>query len=259
MNFFIEPVFVAELKKFPRLIHGTSPRFFTDEENRRRPLLPRANSGGDETREHVSLFLRSLNVAAPQARLVRQVHGDAVFVLKKNDGPQAGSENAEADAIVANETGAPMGILTADCVPVILYDPVAHAAGVAHAGRKGTELGVVSRTLKKMRALYGCEMKNVVMGMGPGIGPCCYEVDAACLEIFKKNYAEWEDLVSPSPNDGRYLLDLFRANEMDAQRAGLKPENIFRSELCTACRSDILYSYRKEGDAGRMITVVMLA
>ncbi len=257
MNFFIKPIFVEALKNFPRLVHGTSPRFFLDAGNQKRPLAPCANKGAGDSPDHVSLFLQTLNVATSTARLVKQVHGDAVFVLS-GDAEPAASEGVEADAIVANEAGVPMGILTADCVPVILYDPVAHAAGVAHAGRKGTGLGVVSKTLETMRALYGCEMKNVVMGMGPGIGACCYEVDVACLDIFKKNYAKWKDLISPSPN-GRYLLDLFRANEMDALRAGLKPENIFRSALCTACRSDILYSYRKEGDAGRMITVVMLA
>ncbi len=163
----------------------------------------------------------------------------------------------EGDALITSLTGKPVGVMTADCLPVVLYDPKNHAVGVVHAGRLGTQQGILSACVKAMKEAFGTRPESLSMGMGPGIGPCCYEVDADCILPFQERFEGWEKLVSEQ-NDGKFLLDLVAANVEDAKGAGIPPENIYGSRECTACNVDRWYSYRKEGTTGRMVTLAML-
>lgn len=206
---------------------------------------------------HRKIFLQSLGVEADEVYLVKQVHGDRVYVL---DDPALSSNDIagfEADAIVTRLLGKPVGVLTADCIPVIVYDARLHVIGVVHAGRKGTAENILSKTVGVLRDTYGSHPENIFMAMGPGIGGCCYEVDEICVKPFKEKFRGWEGFVKKSAG-GKFRLDLFLANEEDGLNAGIRPENIFRSRECTACRVDRFFSYRKEGKTGRLLTVAML-
>lgn len=242
------------LNRQPGLVHAFSPRSYEREDGTMGELNFAA--GCQAMRLHRQWFLRSIGINQDEVFLVRQVHGDKVYEL--NDASSCGQGAAvPADAIITRLTGMPIGILTADCIPVVVYDSRLRVAGVIHAGRKGTALKIVSKTIQAMQKLYGSHPQDMVAGMGPGIGVCCYEVNADCIEPFKKHYPGWAGFVKPLPS-GKFMLDLFSANIEDAQMAGIEPEKISQLGVCTSCQVGRFFSYRREGTTGRMLTVAML-
>lgn len=243
------------LNKQSDLVHAFSPRTWKQENGTTGEF--NFALGGESLRLNIQCLLRSLGVNKDEVFLVRQVHGDGVYALKDTSASPARVAGVPADAIITRLVGRPIGILTADCIPVVVYDSRSRAAGVIHAGRKGTAQQIVSKTIQAMHNLYGSKPQDILMGMGPGIGGCCYEVDADCIEPFKKHYPAWKGFVKPRPL-GKFMLDLFSANAEDAQMAGLEPENISNTGICTSCQVESFFSYRREGTTGRMLTVAML-
>jgi purine-nucleoside/S-methyl-5'-thioadenosine phosphorylase / adenosine deaminase len=246
---------ISLLNKQPGLAHGFSPRAYEREDGTTTEL--NFSSGSPSSRSHLQLFLRSIGIHSDEVFKVRQVHGDDVYELKDASTSSAQVVDVPADAIITRLVDRPIGILTADCIPVVVYDFRARVAGVIHAGRKGTAKNIVSKTIQAMQKLYGSEPQDIVAGMGPGIGPCCYEVDADCIEPFKRSYPGWTGFAKPFPS-GKFMLDLFSANAEDAKMAGIRPENISQTGLCTSCHVARFFSYRREATAGRMLTVAML-
>ena len=188
---------------------------------------------------------------------MNQVHGNQVYVLKDPALTAAQVAAVEADALITQLVDRPIGVLTADCVPVILYDPNRHVAGVVHAGRKGTQQRILSKTLATLVRVFGSEPADIIVGLGPAIGGCCYEVDAPCLLPFQHQFVDWERFISKS-GKGKYLLNLPSANKLDALSAGVKSKNIFDLGECTACHLERWFSYRREGPTGRLVSLVML-
>jgi hypothetical protein len=148
-----------------------------------------------------------------------------------------------------------VGIETADCLPVLLVDPVRRVAAGAHAGWRGTAAGVARRTVESL-VVDGSRAEDLVAALGPGIGPCCYEVGPELIEAFGPG---GERFFRNGPR-GRPHLDVRAANRAQLEAAGLRPERISDVSDCTFCRPDLYHSYRKGGkDAGRMINFVGFA
>ncbi|VAX17443.1 FIG00003370: Multicopper polyphenol oxidase [hydrothermal vent metagenome] len=243
------------LKSQPELTHAFSPRSL----KRKDGTMGELNFASDDPLARLNLqwFLRSIGINKEDVFLVRQVHGDVVYDLKNTSASPAQVAEVQADAIITRLTDMPIGVLTADCVPVVVYDTRLQVTGVIHAGRKGTALKIVSKTIRAMQNFYGCDLENILVEMGPGIGGCCYEVDKDCIEPFKKLYPDLASMYKPLPS-GKFMLDLFVANEEDARMAGIDPKNISQSGICTSCQVEHFFSYRREGKTGRMLTVAML-
>jgi YfiH family protein len=210
-------------------------------------------------------------VGSSAARLTfgRQVHGAEVAVVPH--GHPGGAFEAT-DALVSDARGVPLVILTADCTAVFLFDPVRRAIGIAHAGWRGAVAGVVPAAVSRMREAFGCSPGDLVAGIGPSIGPCCYEVGADVIEAVDGAFpdAAEELLLEPdmasagsfraAVNEGRRHFDLWRASELALLGAGLREERIEVARLCTACRTDLFYSHRAEkGTTGRFGGIVVLA
>lgn len=257
LNAGIDSIKIFGLEKKSNLIHGFSSRGFIDE--KKNSILFRFGRVDQENAspEHVRRFLHSLQIESDEAVLVRQVHGDSVYVLEDPETTTAQAACVEADAIVTRLRGRPVGVLTADCIPVIVYDARQHVVGVIHAGRKGTAENIVAKTLHVLKRRFGGRPEDFVVGMGPGIGACCYEVDDSCLPPFRQKHARWETFCK-KVSEGKYMLDLFLANTEDSLAEGVPRENIFRSGNCTACEPHRFFSYRKEGSAGRLLSLAML-
>jgi YfiH family protein len=248
---------IDRFSDFPYLLHSFSPRSFERKKGVHEELLLGRNADPRSSQQHRQLLLENLNIDSKELFFVKQVHGDRVFVL---DDPQMSAdqvEQEEADALITHLTEKPIAVLTADCVPVILYDPEKRVVGVAHAGRKGTQGSIVSKTISMLSRVYGSHPRDVVMALGPAIGGCCYEVDDSCIVPFRKNYQGWEDFVRAN-SQNRFMLDLLKANEVDGVRAGISKENIYRSGECTSCNNDQWFSYRREGTTGRIVSLAML-
>jgi hypothetical protein len=186
---------------------------------------------------------------------MNQVHSNAVRVVRSrdNDAPEDGF-----DATVTNLQGVALGVLVADCVPILLHDPVRRAVGAVHAGWRGTVAGVAKNAVRAMKGEYGSDPKDIRAAIGPAIGPCCYEVDDKVVGPLGDAIGGVEGLVTPH-GKGKWLLDLWKANEAILVGAGLVNHNIDTLGMCTSCNSGMFYSYRSEGQkTGRMMGIVML-
>jgi YfiH family protein len=182
----------------------------------------------------------------------KQVHGNAVARVGARGGPFADG----ADVLVTDVAGVALAIFTADCLAITLYDAEANALAVAHAGWRGTARDVPGVAVAALHEL-GARPERLRATIGPSIGPCCYEVDEAVTRTLDTAFPDrWERWVTPA-RAGHVMLDLWKANEELLERAGVDPERIDDSRLCTACHRDVLYSYRK-GDRGRLVTVAAL-
>lgn len=192
----------------------------------------------------------------------KQVHGDRVAVIT---GEQLGkgaltydTALKDTDALITDQPGIPISTYHADCIPVLLLDPVTPAIGLAHAGWKGTALQIGAKTLAKMTACYGTNPQDCLAAIGPGIGPCCYEVDDKVKDVFARQFAGSEDFFKPV-GTGHWHLDLWLANAAALQQAGVPQQNIFVSGLCTSCNHELFFSHRRDkGQTGRMASLMML-
>ena len=195
----------------------------------------------DETRLRVATALE------PSGRLflLKQVHGARVLRAPWTGRP-------EADAAVAEEGGTVLGIETADCLPILIVDPVRRAVAAAHAGWRGTAAGVAREAVAALVA-GGSRTEDLIATTGPGIGPCCYEVGDELRSAFGDAGAEF---FRPGPR-GRPHLDVRAANDRQLREAGIAESRIHRVADCTRCRADLYHSYRRDGkQAGRMINYV---
>ena len=146
-------------------------------------------------------------------------------------------------------------MMTADCQPVLLFDPVNRAIGAVHAGWKGSALGIVVETVLEMHRLYGTNPEELMASTGPCIGPCCYKVGWNVLDEYMARHKEADCFTE---KDG-LRMDINLANTIQLALIGLKKENISNDAVCTACNSDLFFSYRKDnGRTGRQLSFIML-
>jgi YfiH family protein len=215
---------VPELSALPGLVHGFEQRFPEVE--------PEGRQAGRA---------RLAEALAPHGRLLllKQVHGCVV-----RQAPWEG--RPEGDAALAERAGTILGIETADCLPVFVVDPRRRAVAAAHAGWRGTAAGVAKKAVQALVG-GGSRAEELVAALGPGIGPCCYEVGGELEASFAPQFFR------PGPR-GRPHLDVRAANRAQLEQAGLPPARIHSVDHCTRCRADLYHSYRRDGkDAGRMI------
>ncbi|MGH9870717.1 MAG: polyphenol oxidase family protein [Candidatus Polarisedimenticolia bacterium] len=152
----------------------------------------------------------------------------------------------EADAILTAEPDLALGIATADCLPIVAVDSQAPALAVVHAGWRGSRAGVLREALLGMQQTFGARPERTSIGIGPGAGPCCYQVGEEVAEAFTARVVRREDGGSPR-------LDLVEANRLQALEAGILPGQIHSLNVCTICNPDTCHSYRRDGPtAGRM-------
>jgi hypothetical protein len=179
--------------------------------------------------------------------LLNQIHQDKILLLKK---PALTLPSPmKYDALITNVPNAFLGILTADCLPILLVDQKTRVIAAIHAGRQGTALHITTKVLKKMEEEFGCASENLLIALGPSIGPCCYEIDE---KVFRP---EWEPF-SSSVGDGKKMVDLTKINIAQMKEEGIKEKQIFRINLCTSCHLDLFFSYRKEGRTGRQLSFI---
>jgi len=188
---------------------------------------------------------------------IKQTHSDRVHIAEQLEGEgwESLSDAVEADAVITDLPRMVLTILTADCVPILLYDPVHGAIGAVHAGWKGTEAQILAKTITRMQQQYGSCAEDILIAIGPAIGQCCYEVGSEVAEPFMG----YQGAVTEGKSAGKYQLDLKYVNQLQALEAGIMPENIEVTPLCTACAKDRFFSYRAEqGCSGRFVSAIAL-
>ena len=210
---------------------------------------------------------------SPVARL-QQIHGAVVHRLPATpedwdpfleDAPRA---RPAGDALITDTTGVTVAVAVADCLPILIGDPQGRAVAAVHGGWRGLAAGVVAATLDMLRQHFDCPAKDCIVGIGPGIGPCCYRVGSEVIEAFAARGLDDEALASGnagaasvSVGAGEHTLhcDLSTVATAQLLRAGVPEAQIAVADLCTRCHADHLWSYREEGEmAGRMLCGIAL-
>lgn len=206
----------------------------------------------DRTRFFAAMEIRDDRVAT-----IRQVHGTRAIQVEASALGRSGLDPeaclGEADALYTNEKQAGMLLGFADCVPVLLFDPVHRALGVVHAGWRGTVSLIAQKTLLTMQQTFGSNPALCFAAIGPSIGPCCYEVDAPVIAAVQAAFAQPERLLTDSDSAGHAQLDLWQANSDQLMAVGVQEKHIFTSQICTAHHHQVFHSHRASaGTAGRM-------
>ncbi|MHB1421342.1 MAG: peptidoglycan editing factor PgeF [Bacillota bacterium] len=191
-----------------------------------------------------------------------QVHGDRVASVTADDQGKGSTDYLTAirgtDALITNKAGVPLIAYFADCVPLMIWDPVQAAIGLVHAGWKGTLLGIGPKTLMEMGRAFGTNPTHCYVTIGPSIGPCCFEVGDEVIRMFSEKYPNLSGLVREE-HQARGHLDLWSTNIRSLLATGILPGNITVSGLCTSCHRDMFFSYRSEGGVtGRQAAIIML-
>ncbi len=234
------------LSSFSWLVQGFSTRW---QENTA-GLNFGSSLGEKELQEAHKRFFTVFGLQPDQVHTVRQVHGDLIIIIdqfKKERRP------LEADGLMTNLSGVGLATIHADCVPVIIVDPVHRAIAAIHAGWKGTLAGIVEKAIQQMYIRYETEPNTCRAAIGPAIGECCYQVSAERYRLFQD---KWPELNLDGQKDV-YSLNLEEINKRLLLKSGLHLANIDVAGLCTSCHK-IFYSYRRARESGRMLSLVAL-
>lgn len=206
-----------------------------------------------------SILARAFGGTLERLVSVTQVHGTDLLVIDSPNPDYAHFHKLECDGIVTNQPGIMICIATADCIPVLLLDPVKRVAAALHAGWKGTAGNIARRGVDALVNLFDCDPRDILGAVGPGIGPCCYEVDTPVLDAFRAAGGGYERFAAPA-GTGKWRLDLAAANAAQLVDAGLKEENVVSAATCVSCNQELFFSYRRdEGNTGRQMGFIMLS
>jgi polyphenol oxidase len=165
----------------------------------------------------------------------------------------------DTDALITNEPGIFICVQTADCVPVLMYDPQKKVVASVHAGWRGTVSKIVQKTIEKMTEKYDCNPKDIVAGIGPSIHMHAYEIGLEIVEAVQTNFNNSDTLLKPSLKTDRAYFDLWEANKTVLLECGVPEENIEVMGLCSFEHADLFYSARRDGtDTGRMVSAIRL-
>jgi YfiH family protein len=256
-------------RKIPWLVHGFSTRVGVEKWDTSEAVA--ANR---------AKLLKAVGAAKMSLATLRQVHSDVAHVVCGVE-DTAKTPRPACDAALTKQAGVLLSVQTADCVPILLADSKRRVIAAVHAGWRGTLARIVVKTLGRMQQEFGTRPQDVVAALGPAIGGCCYEIGPEVAKEFASQFekaAEWFDgqftpqaegelqtwlpwltMMPPGhqPEPERAKLDLRAANRWQLVDAGVLPKKIAVSGLCTKCRADLFFSYRRDGaGTGRLMAMI---
>jgi YfiH family protein len=268
---------VPALAKIPWLVHGFSTKEGGVSPLGKEKVLNLGFTAWD-TRKNVlenrHRFQSAMDAESCAMLPLKQFHSDLIRQFDSHT-----SELVHADAAITDHPGLLLAVQTADCVPILLVDLKKRAIAVIHAGWRGTLRRIAAKAVGHMRMHLGSEPSDLRAAIGPAIGGCCYEVGTEIAAEFLSQFADapdffdefrtgdepnpvqWLNQMPPGhqPPPKSVLLDLHKANHAQLRDAGLEDKDIFVSSLCTACRPDLLFSYRKQGtQSGRQMAAIAI-
>lgn len=220
-------------------------------------------SNGDSSRavrKNYDILFGALGLDPERAVFSHQTHTSNLRIVRECDigkGIVVHRDYDNVDGLITNLKGVALVTQFADCVPLLFYDPKAEVIAASHAGWRGTVQEIGKKTVEAMVSLYGCNPKNIKAAIGPSIGSCCYEVDDPVLDSFRTiEYLPLSQIFTEKKN-GKYMLDLWTANRLILEKAGVLPKNICVTDLCTCCNSNFFHSHRASGGSrGNLAAVI---
>lgn len=212
--------------------------------------------------QNYKIICNALGVDYSNCVISHQTHTTNLRTITSDDigkGITKPQDYEDIDGLITNLTGVTLVTLYADCVPLLFLDPEKRVIANSHAGWKGT-VGEIGRlTVEKMKSDFGCNPENIIAAIGPSICMNCFEVDKPVYQLFSKlPNIKIQDICKPKDN-GKYLIDLWEANRRILINAGIKPENIDITDLCTKCNDTLFFSHRKMGEKrGNLAAMICL-
>ncbi|HEY0756403.1 MAG TPA: peptidoglycan editing factor PgeF [Ktedonobacteraceae bacterium] len=292
-----------QYEQFPELVHG----IFTRKGGYSQPPYHSLNVSLSSSEERFAdaarnrfQVLQSLDIAEYPCATMWMIHSARVIKLDADNWPDWSEDwphrayaldevgcptgtrlqwtfkpRTQGDALITRRRGVALAMSTADCVPLLFYDPVSEAIGVAHAGWRGSARGIAAATVAAMHEAFGSRPADIHVGIGPSIGPCCYEVSEEVRELFLSQReftdipteARYRELIASSAvfetlqlSTGKSLrLDLWETNRQQLLLAGLTPAHIELPAICTSCEKERFFSHRAEGGrTGRFPAILAL-
>lgn len=207
----------------------------------------------EHVKENYRRMAEALEVKMDMMTLSYQTHTTNIKVVSEEEagkGIVRDRDYTDIDGLITNVPGITLVTFFADCVPLYILDPVHKAIGMSHSGWRGTVNRMGKVTLDAMRREYGTDPENVIACIGPSICLDCFEVGPEVVESFEKEFSkEYHDQLFYRKDNGKYQLDLWRANQIVMAEAGVRTENIHTTDICTRCNPKVLFSHRIQGNA----------
>lgn len=189
---------------------------------------------------------------------VSQVHGTDILIVDESNPDFSHFQGVESDAIITNQPGIMIGVLVADCYPVLLFDPVNKVAAAVHAGWRGAAAGLIGNVVKAMSSHFSSKPADLLAAIGSGIGAHKYQVDRPVREAFRAGSGYWE-AISHEVSLGQWQLDIGKSCRLQLEAAGLAGKNIDEVQECTCCHRELFFSHRRDqGVTGRQIGFVLI-
>lgn len=219
----------------------------------------------EDVRENYRLIGEALDMDMDQAVLSHQVHKTDLFIVQKEDAGRGVDKNKEKlfeiDGLMTREKDIPLVTFFADCVPLLFYDPKKKVIAASHSGWRGTVEKIGAKTVEKMEKEMGCRREDILAVIGPSICQDCYEVSEDVAKEFAAVFSreDYEKMILDKKN-GKYQLDLWKANECVLREAQILPEHLAVTDLCTCCNPEVLFSHRaSHGRRGNLSAILCLS
>ncbi len=218
--------------------------------------------GSDDLRAHVegnrANFCRAFSLHPHQLLTVKQVHGTDLLLIDDENLDLSHFLSIEADGIITNQRGFMIGVLVADCIPLLLHHPGKKVVAAVHAGWRGAASGIIARAVESMTAHFHCAAEEILAAVGPGIGAHRFEVDRPVREAFRNGSGFW-DQIATEVSLGHWQVDLSLSCRLQLEAAGIRTENIDTAAECTCCHQELFFSHRRDdGQTGRQLGFIML-
>ena len=205
-----------------------------------------------------STFARTFDLDPHQLLTVKQVHGKDLLLIDEPNPDLSHFLNIEVDAIITNQPEIMIGVLTADCLPILIWSEEQKVIAAVHAGWRGAANGIIGKTVETIQNHFDCSASELKAAIGPGIGAHRYEVDRPVRDCFRKGSGFWNDIAKETTL-GHWLIDLPLSCRLQLEQLGLAPQNIDVAKECTCCHPELLFSHRRDnGTTGRQLGFIML-
>ena len=217
----------------------------------------------ENVRENFQRIAHAVGFEAEKMVFTHQTHTTNVRKVTEEDWGKGFSKErdySDVDGLISNVPQTVLTTFYADCVPIYLVDPVKKAIGLCHSGWRGTVGRISQVTIARMQKEYDSDPKDILAAVGPSICQNCYEVSGDVIEQFQDSFHEkyWKELFYQKEN-GKYQLNLWKANEILLEEAGITKEHISVTDICTCCNPQLLYSHRaSKGQRGNLAAFLMI-
>ena len=243
--------------------HGFSTRLGGVSEGMWASLNLGTNRGDDpdHVRENYRRFFAAIGGSGERLAMANQVHGAAVHTVTTADvhTDPYGKVVYEADGLMTDLPGVSLVVYSADCIPILFYDPVRRCVAAVHAGWRGTAAGIATAAVDRMKNVYGSRPEDILAAIGPGICPDCFETHEDVPNAMTAALGTGVLHHIKIKENGKFAVDLKAINVMRLEHAGLDRSHIAVSSLCTSCDSDKFWSHRKLGtNRGSMAAAIQL-